>query len=255
MTVRKRSQAKEPAQQSTPPEGRARRQSSRVTKPPPDFEGTELEDVERADDDEDDDELLLARDYERAIAAGVPAARPTTLPHVNDTDELPVVDPGVSIDPEDRGVQFLRDATEQDNFESEAQLSAAADLEGTPLPHVMISDATLDAAMQNDADWPSSGAVRGPTPEAAQEPFERDVDLTEDAIRVASLFDQPVPESQLDEADDDAALEGETVEPSLHTEDPSEFEAERDREMRRVRHEMLKRRQRSEGKLPSDEEE
>src|SRR5688572_33475860 len=63
-----------------------------------------------------DESTLWPVDEEAHPRAG--SQRSGTLSADLDGERLPVVDPGISIDPEDLGRQFLRDATEQDNFES-----------------------------------------------------------------------------------------------------------------------------------------
>lgn len=200
----------------------------------------------------DDDEIELARDLERPPALPRQASTSGTLPSLADEDALPVVEPGVSIQPEERGAQFLRDATENDNYES---VALPADEDGVViLPHVVISDATLDASMQEDGEWLESNSVRS-SAEVPAEPFERNVDLTRDAIGTSSLFDQVVPDEALnDEEREDVPVEGVTVEPTLHTEDPSDpatFEEAREREIRRVRKELLKKRQHAEQATPT----
>jgi hypothetical protein len=99
------------------------------------------------------------------------------------------VDAGLSIDPEDLGRQFLRGATEQDNFESELNRSDD-DLQGAPLGQ-MISDATLESSGQDDMERPASGALDGSDDDERDESASDDVDLLSNVIREASLFDQP----------------------------------------------------------------
>jgi hypothetical protein len=195
----------------------------------------------------DEDEVELARELERPPPLPRQVSHSGTLPTVADADGFVVVDPGVAVEPEELGTQFLRDATEQDNFESEAPRD---DSGVVILPHVVISDATLDASMQEGAEWLESNAAQNNAGEEAAEPFERDVDLTQDSINAASLFDQVVPDEALNEDElDDVPVEGVTIEPTLHTEDPSDpatFEEAREREIRRVRRELLKKRQHAE---------
>jgi hypothetical protein len=157
----------------------------------------------------------------------------------------PPVEPGESVEPEDLGAQFLRDATEQDNFESQAPPEEEPAV--VVLPHVVISDATLDASMQKDADWLESSATSGSTAEAPREPFQTEVDLTQPTISNASLFDHVVLDEELldDDAREDVTEEAMTVEPKVHTEDPSDtapFEEAREREILRIRHELSKKR-------------
>lgn len=197
----------------------------------------------------DDEEIELARELERPPPLPRQVSHSGTLPTVGDSDAFLVVDPGVAVEPEDLGTQFLRNATQQDNFESDAPRDDA-DNGVVILPHVVISDATLDASMQDGSEWLAGNEVQNNVEEAATEPFERDVDLTQTTIGAASLFDQVVPDEALDEDElDDVPVEGVTMEPTLHTEDPSDpasFAEAREREIRRVRRELLKKRQHAE---------
>jgi hypothetical protein len=104
---------------------------------------------------------------------------------------LPVVEPGISIDPEDLGRQFLRDATEQDNFESLFE-AIGVDMSATPLDQV-ISEASLEAAAQAGFAVPESGALGGRSNgrEHASEPRNGIVNLASAVLRESSLFDQP----------------------------------------------------------------
>jgi hypothetical protein len=104
---------------------------------------------------------------------------------------LPVVEPGISIDPEDLGRQFLRDATEQDNFESLLE-AIGVDASATALEQV-ISEASLEAAAQAGFAVPESGALGGRSNgrEHAMEPRNGVVDLASAVQRESSLFDQP----------------------------------------------------------------
>jgi hypothetical protein len=120
------------------------------------------------------------------------------------------------------------------------------------LPHIVISESNLDDSMQDDTEFIASNAMRGNAADVPREPFLTDVDLTQPTTTAASLFDQVVPDDELDEAElDDVPVEGVTMAPTLHTEDPSEFEEEREREIRRVRHELLKKRQHAEHATPT----
>ncbi|HEV8247277.1 MAG TPA: hypothetical protein VGP93_15975 [Polyangiaceae bacterium] len=76
------------------------------------------------------------------------------------------VDAGMSVDPEDLGRQFLRDATDQDNFESET-------------------------ANQEDGEPAQSGSLATMGEDGLGEARAQDVDLLSNVIREASLFDQP----------------------------------------------------------------
>jgi hypothetical protein len=80
-----------------------------------------------------------------------------TLPTASESAHLPVTESGLSVDPEDLGRQFLHDATEQDNFESSVRRDEAG-ADGVALGTV-ISEGSLRASMQEDAEVPSSGAL------------------------------------------------------------------------------------------------
>lgn len=86
-----------------------------------------------------------------------PHRKSGTLPTVSDSDRLPVTEPGLSVDPEDLGRQFLRDATEQDNFESSIR-PVEVDEDAVPVGSV-ISEGSLRASSQEDAEIPVSGAL------------------------------------------------------------------------------------------------
>lgn len=197
----------------------------------------------------DDEEIELARELERPPPLPRQVSHSGTLPTVGDADAFVVVDPGMAVEPEDLGTQFLRNATEQDNFESDAPRDDG-DNGVVILPHVVISDATLDASMQEGAEWLESNAMQNTAAEVPREPYVPDVDLTQSSIGAASLFDQLVPDEALsDDQLEDVPVEGVTVEPNIHTEDPSDpgvFAEAREREIRRVRRELLKKRQHAE---------
>jgi hypothetical protein len=198
----------------------------------------------------DDDDIERALELERPPPLPRQVSNSGTLATLGDNDAAGLVDSGMPIEPEEMAAQFLRDATEQGNFESQLPRDDR-DNGVVILPHVVISDATLDTSMQVDAEWLEGNAVQNTAAEGPAEPFERNVDLTQDTIAAASLFDQVVPDEALNDDElDDVPVEGVTMEPTLHTEDPSDpstFEEAREREMRRVRREMLKKRQQSEG--------
>jgi hypothetical protein len=85
----------------------------------------------------------------------------------------------------------LRDATEQDNYESLAE--HAEDLDpGAAALEPVISEASLEASAQAGFALPESTALNGGTRrERAQEPRSRVVDLMSSVVREGSLFDQP----------------------------------------------------------------
>jgi hypothetical protein len=120
-----------------------------------------------------------------------PASRASgTLSSDLDGERLPVVDPGISIDPEDLGRQFLRDATDQDNFESLAEGTEVDP--GSPLLEPLISEASLEASAQAGFALPESSALNASGRRLrSQEPRTRLVDLMSNVVRDASLFDQP----------------------------------------------------------------
>jgi hypothetical protein len=105
-------------------------------------------------------------------------------------ERLPVVDPGISIDPEDLGRQFLRDATDQNNFES---LTEATEVDpGSSLLEPLISEASLEASAQAGFALPESSALNASGRRLrTQEPRTRVVDLMSNVVRDGSLFDQP----------------------------------------------------------------
>ncbi len=112
-----------------------------------------------------------------------------TLASIGDSDELSVVESGLPVEPEDLGLQFLRDATEQDNFESET--STAERPRGAYALGQMISEGTLEASGQEGAELPQSSALGGTGGEALSEPEIEELSLTANTVRSASLFDEP----------------------------------------------------------------
>ncbi len=103
-------------------------------------------------------------------------------------NRLPIVDRGLSVDPEDLGRQFLRDATEQDNYESEMHFEDREE-RGARLGE-LISEATLESAGQDDVERPASSALEHEDTERGEPPSEG-IDLLSNVIREGSLFDQP----------------------------------------------------------------
>ena len=122
------------------------------------------------------------------------AARPTaptsgTLASHDDADDLPVVDEGVAVAPEDLARQYLRDATDQNNFER-----AAARSEIEPEARALgqlISEATLDASGQEQRDVPDSTALLHDDLEEDREPGAGEGSVLSNTVRGGSLFDQP----------------------------------------------------------------
>lgn len=112
-----------------------------------------------------------------------------TLASLGDSDELSVSESGLPVEPEDLGIQFLRDATEQDNFESET--STAERPRGAYALGQMISEATLEASGQEGSELPQSSALAAPTREAMSELDGDELSLAANTVRSASLFDEP----------------------------------------------------------------
>jgi hypothetical protein len=148
--------------------------------------------------------------------------------------------------------QALRDeaqAVGRDDYAAKVMLEDAQAFEADEqdLAPPPLSEAGLEAALQEEDEAVADRALIEPT----IEPREAEIDLTSGTIHDASLFDQIAPE------DEETESEAGTLEPALHTEDPSEFAEAREREIRRVRHELLKKRQRAEAVAraePADDE-
>lgn len=166
-------------------------------------------------------------------------------------DATPGKEPGVSIDAEEVGTQFLRDATEQDNFESEQALEVDHEAGGAPLGQ-MISQATLRSSKQTRFEVPVSGALSDDAPPVQSEPAESEVDLTSNAIVQASLFDRPAAaaeepeeqEEQYDEGGDELSmtLEAPLRGPRITSDDPSEVDERKRRAIQRALDERVKKR-------------
>lgn len=156
-----------------------------------------------------------------------------TLSNHVDTDELPVVDEGLAVGPEDLGVQFLRNATEQNNFESDLH-QAEVEPGAYPLGQ-LISEGTLDAAGQQGVELPGSGALDMSPLDAEVEPGD-DVDVTNNGLREASLFDRgvggdaalPDTRAPLVDADESVDFDERAGAPNIDT-------AAREEEMQRMR--------------------
>jgi hypothetical protein len=183
----------------------------------------------------------LAHNPQKIPAPGTPAA------DLSDTSHAAPEEPGVSVEAMEVGVQFLRDATEQYNFESQLRTENDHENAGVPIGQ-MISDATLESANQEDFELPLSEALSDEQPEVLGEPDEIEIDLTSDAIRGASLFDRPISELEEDEAgedadvDDDITLAAPFREPQIKTDDPSEVDDEKQQEIQREFDERVQRR-------------
>lgn len=127
-----------------------------------------------------------------------PAPTSGTLASLGDSDALPIVDAGFPIEPEALGRQFLRNATDQDNFESQAP-SEEAEPGAYPIGQ-LVSEATLEAAGQEGLEVPESSALAGSIGDADLEPALSEVDLTSDVVHEASLFDhlaEPIEEERM----------------------------------------------------------
>jgi hypothetical protein len=157
------------------------------------------------------------------------------------------------------GVQFLRDATEQYNFESSVS-PADDEVAGVPLGQ-LISDATLESAHQADFEVPISAALSDEDDDALTEPDEAEIDLRSNAIVAGSLFDQPVSgvdaEEEEREAEEDfaATVAAPLRSPQVVTDDPSDVDDERLEEIQRQLDERVKKRLRVEvlpGKAEQD---
>ena len=85
----------------------------------------------------------------------------------------PVTEPGLSVAPEDLGRQFLRDATEQDNFESSR---------GGDTPEVSIMEGA-----------PSDDALPGPTFDGDQSIWESTVDQSLESGGIDEMRDEASP--------------------------------------------------------------
>lgn len=150
-------------------------------------------------------------------------AQPKSIP-----EELtqPVSEPGLSVDPEDLGRQFLADATEQHNFES-LRGGDAADLYVTsaaPSDDALVGpnfesertvwENTISLSMENGGPEGAQQAVSPSSPldEELEDGLhlidpDSDLDLTESTITEASLLDH------------EAETLGETTAPEIRTDD------------------------------------
>jgi hypothetical protein len=135
---------------------------------------------------------------------------PSRSPHLEEGERLPVVEPGLSVAPEDLGLQFLRDATEQDNFESDENFGREAVNGNVPLGDVA---AEAMAAAREALDAPEQRG-RGAPGSDRDEPNASDLELDASALREGSLFDQPSEEGtegyriETDEAGDGEDAQG-----------------------------------------------
>jgi hypothetical protein len=135
-------------------------------------------------------------------------------------------DSGLSVDPEDLGLQFLRDATEQDNFESEFQPEAPTVPDAIPVAE-LLSEETLLLANQEESD-----DVLAAEANWRAEPFVADVDLLSNVIHEASLFDEPTEQDEMLTP----RIESDELEPNPPDAEARALEQERERKvLRRLR--------------------
>lgn len=172
--------------------------------------------------------------------------RSGTLADLADQERSRVHEPGTSIEPDEMGVQFLRDATEQGNFESSRP--AGPEEHGEPAIEPLISEASLESADQQEVDWPVSSAFEH-GPEGPAEGTGRELDVRADVMREVSLFDQGVDANEGDasrvEADAPPSGRTQTRTAALQTDDvapPDETETPREREKRRMRRQLRRQR-------------
>ena len=134
-------------------------------------------------------------------------AQPKSVP--DELAQRPLQDSGLSIDPEDLGRQFLSEATEQQNFESQrggdaADMwvnSASASDEALPGPNYegerSVWENTVSMSMENGGPEGAQSKVSPAVPDEDEDEREDDVldaasddvDLTETNIQEASLLD------------------------------------------------------------------
>jgi uncharacterized protein (DUF2267 family) len=171
-------------------------------------------------------------------------------------DAAPPGEPPDAVEASEVGLRFLRDATEQYNYESELRPEVDHELAGEPVAQ-LISEATLEFANQADFPIPVSGALSDDPAEVLPEPTARTVDLTSGAISAASLFDQPAAglddelEEQAAEDDPDVVVAAPLREPSVASDDPSDVDQERLDAIQRALDERVKKRLRV-TELPKD---
>jgi uncharacterized protein (DUF2267 family) len=154
------------------------------------------------------------------------------------------------------GEQFLRDATEQYNFESALRPEADHELPGVPIAQ-LISEGTLESANQTDYILPVTEALADAPVEVAAEPAQSDLDLTSNSIVGVSLFDQPLEQEEDDDETDEDELEPTLAAPLrpplIRSDDPSEVDDARAQEIQRLLDERVKKRLRVD-RLPKEEQ-
>ena len=168
-----------------------------------------------------------------------------TLADAGEDGGLRVHEPGVTLEPEELGVQFLRDATEQDNFESSRR---SVEEHGEPAIEPVVSEASLESADQQDVDWPTSSAFENEQgDEAPPEGAWSELDVRSDVLREVSLLDQGV-DADASRDDVEEALQPpggrtQTRSPTLQTDDvsvPDEASSPREDEKRRLLRQLRK---------------
>jgi uncharacterized protein (DUF2267 family) len=168
-------------------------------------------------------------------------------------------EPGVAVGSTEVGVQFLRDAMEQYNFESQIRPEEDHEPRGAPAGQI-LSQATLESAGQDDFEVPVSAALADDQPETRDEPDEPAINLRSDAIVEASLFDRPVSDmpTELEEraAEDDFSVTFASPlrAPEIATDDPSDVDDSRERHIQRLFDERVKKRLQVEA-LPHEQQE
>jgi len=110
----------------------------------------------------------------------------------------------------------------------------------------VISDATLEAAKQEDFSLLVSEALTDDEQEVASEPGQRELDLTSETIVAGSLFDQPDAELESEDEEDaeDVAelLAAPLRQPMIVTDDPSEVDERQQEEIQALLDERVRRR-------------
>jgi hypothetical protein len=129
-------------------------------------------------------------------------ARPRSLGEELTT--RPVSEPGLSVDPEDLGRQFLSDATQQGNFESSeggdtTELSITAEapsddpLTGPAFEQegsVWESSVELSLEEGGSAEAMADASPAGTEQNQGLSPVSQEIDLTGDSVQEASLLDE-----------------------------------------------------------------
>lgn len=133
-------------------------------------------------------------------------SRPHTSGTLNDNPEMEAVsEKGLPISPEAIAAQFLRDATEQYNFESAASGSTRR-ASGDAAVEPIIAEETLETSGQAGVSLPESQALDPSASEAASEP-DNDVDLSGETVVMSSLFDESLEEAEPGEGEEEDELE------------------------------------------------